>query len=285
MDKNRKSGLRIYGIDFTSTPSNRKPITQAECLFDGQELRLIGLEEWDSFAPFEALLEAEGPWLAAMDFPFGLPTEFVAGVGWGAQWSDYILQLAAYSKEEYKAFLKRYKATRPSGQKDLKRLIDKKTRAVSPLNITHPPVGLMLFEGAPRLLRSNASIIPMRPIAEADRIIVEAYPALVAERWIGSRGYKDTRPDKRLQCRVQRRCLIKELLSRVAQDYYGFRISMAGTKPKKRMIEDIPGDLLDAFLGAVQGAWAWTQRQAGFGIPKDCDPSEGWIADPMVGSL
>ncbi len=274
--------MRIYGLDFTSTPSKRKPITRAQCLLDEEELRLLGLEEWHSFAPFEALLETEGPWLAAMDFPFGLPSEFVAGVGWGARWSDYILHLTTYSKEEYKACLKRYKATRPRGQKDLKRLIDKKARAISPLNITHPPVGLMLFEGAPRLLRSNASIIPMRPLTNADRIIVEGYPALVAEQWIKGRGYKGTRPSERAQCRLRRARLVKALTQGEAQDHYGFRIAIAGTRLRKQMIEDSQGDLVDAFLCAIQGAWAWSRRRAGFGIPEYCDLNEGWITDPAV---
>lgn len=274
--------MRIYGLDFTSTPSNRKPIIRAECLLDGQELKLIGLEEWYSFAPFEVLLERQGSWLAAMDFPFGLPSEFVRGVGWGAQWSDYILHLTTYCKEEYKACLKRYKATRPNGQKDLKRPIDKKARSISPLNLTHPPVGLMLFEGAPRLLRSTASIIPMRPITNENRLIVEGYPALVAEQWIKGRGYKGTRPSARVQCRVRRARLLKELTQGEAQDHYGFRISIAEIKLKKQMIEDIQGDLLDAFLCAIQGAWAWSKRGAGFGIPEYCDPNEGWITDPAV---
>lgn len=39
---------------------------------------------------------------------------------------------------------------------------------------------------------------------------------------------------------------------------------------------------LDALLCAIQAAWAWTQRDQGFGLPKHVDPLEGWIADPHV---
>jgi hypothetical protein len=181
--------MLIYGIDLTSSPAKTKPITVAECLLAGEGLKLITLLEWTCFEPFERLLETPGPWIAAMDFPFGLPTEFVSQIGWAAQWSDYVARLAIYCKEEYKTLLSTFKATRPGGQKDLKRLIDKQVRSISPLNITRPPVGLMFFEGAPRLLRSKVSILPMRPISNADRFVVEGYPALVAEQWIGSRSY------------------------------------------------------------------------------------------------
>ena len=43
-------------------------------------------------------------------------------------------------------------------------------------------------------------------------------------------------------------------------------------------ITDPTGDKLDAFLGAVQAAWASTQPE--YGIPPDVNPLEGWIIDP-----
>ena len=48
------------------------------------------------------------------------------------------------------------------------------------------------------------------------------------------------------------------------------------------LADDPTGDRLDAFLCAVQAAWAWTHRASGYGAPPDLDPLEGWIADPVV---
>jgi hypothetical protein len=48
-------------------------------------------------------------------------------------------------------------------------------------------------------------------------------------------------------------------------------------------LADDPGaDHLDALLCAVQAAWAWRCRDAGYGLPADLDPLEGWITDPAL---
>lgn len=49
------------------------------------------------------------------------------------------------------------------------------------------------------------------------------------------------------------------------------------------LAEDPSGDRLDALLCAIQAAWAWTQREKGFGIPDSMDFPEGAIADPIGG--
>ena len=41
---------------------------------------------------------------------------------------------------------------------------------------------------------------------------------------------------------------------------------------------DASGDTLDAVLCALQAAWAWQRRDAGFGEPPQMDALEGWIA-------
>jgi hypothetical protein len=33
---------------------------------------------------------------------------------------------------------------------------------------------------------------------------------------------------------------------------------------------------------SIQTAWAWAQRENGFGAPHNLDSLEGWIADPNV---
>ncbi len=40
--------------------------------------------------------------------------------------------------------------------------------------------------------------------------------------------------------------------------------------------------MLDALLCALQAAWAYTQRERGYGISSACDPLEGCIVDPQL---
>ncbi|MGE0236420.1 hypothetical protein [Methylocystis sp.] len=53
--------MRVYGIDFTSTPSRRKPLTCLACTFDDRLLRTETLEEWQDFSEFERALKRPGP--------------------------------------------------------------------------------------------------------------------------------------------------------------------------------------------------------------------------------
>jgi hypothetical protein len=75
---------QIIGVDFTSTPSRRKPVTVAR----GRRLRgllqLDAVEPCADWATFGAVLARPGPWLGAFDFLFGLPRAFVDALALGA---------------------------------------------------------------------------------------------------------------------------------------------------------------------------------------------------------
>ena len=68
-----RSSMKILGIDFTSRPSRRKPITCIHCTLDDSALRTQSFEEWPSYERFEAALAKPGPWIAGIDFPFARP--------------------------------------------------------------------------------------------------------------------------------------------------------------------------------------------------------------------
>ena len=70
--------FRVYGLDFTSVPSPRKPITKAECLFEKNCLSVRRIEPLSGFSEFEAFLDTEGEWIAGIDFPFGQPRKLIA---------------------------------------------------------------------------------------------------------------------------------------------------------------------------------------------------------------
>src|SRR5215207_940572 len=78
--------MRIYGLDFTSTPSRRKPLVALLCTLEDDVLRVEGSEEITDFAGFEDFLGRPGPWVCGMDFPFGQPRSLVAALGWPGSW-------------------------------------------------------------------------------------------------------------------------------------------------------------------------------------------------------
>jgi hypothetical protein len=114
-----------------------------------------------------------------------------------------------------------------------------------------------------------------RPGIDPTRIVVEAYPGILARRLIGRRPYKNDTRSKQTAARAQaRQDLFQALSNGAAQSLYGLRISAPAT-----LVQDPGGDALDALLCAIQAAWAWNRRDHGFGAPGDLDPQEGWIAD------
>ena len=269
--------MTIYGIDFTSRPSRRKPITCLECRFDGGRLKAGELTEWRDFTGFETALRRPGPWIAGIDFPFGQSRTFIENIGWPDTWADYVDHAAELGRKGFRAALDGYRATRAPGDKEHRRATDRATGAISPQKLYGTPVGLMFFEGAPRLRKTGVRI-PGLQDGDPERLVVEAYPGALARRLIGKESYKqDARSKQTAQRDAARKRLLELILDgEQTQSIYGLKVeadpSLAG---------DPSGDRLDALLCAVQAAWAWTQREQGFGMPAAIDPLEGAIADPI----
>lgn len=74
--------MKLYGIDFTSRPRRRKPITCLECTLTDDRLQAGELTTWEDFAGFEAALRRPGPWIAGIDFPFGQARRFIETISW-----------------------------------------------------------------------------------------------------------------------------------------------------------------------------------------------------------
>jgi hypothetical protein len=271
--------MHILGVDFTSAPSARKPITCAVCELDGTLLRLGDLRPVPDFAAFERLLCEPGPWLGGFDFPFGLPRQVVRALGWPEQWAEYMLHIRSLGKPGFEAALSAYKAARPSGQKEPPRATDIPARSRSSLKLFNPPVAKMLFQGAPRLLEAGLSILPCHP-GGATRVALETYPALLTRALASGRPYKhDDRRRQTLEQHEARRAIVEALRGPALHERYGLHLHLAGAQAES-LCANPSGDQLDALLCAVQAAWAYRHRDAGYGIPADCDPLEGWIVDP-----
>ncbi len=264
----------VYGLDFTSAPRPRKPITCAVCTFDGAALCLDRVDTLDSFVQFEALLQRPGPWIAGFDFPFGQPAALIDALGWGDTWAAYVGHIAQLGKQAFEEAIAAFRAARPPGEKHLLRRTDLHAQAVSPMMLHGVPVGKMFFQGAPRLLHAGLHVVPCHPTGDG-RVALEAYPALVARRWTRGRSYKsDTRRKQTAAHRDARQAIVAGLRA-ACRAHYGFALALSDTQAAA-LVDDPRGDTLDAVSCAVQAAWASTQPA--YGVPPDADPREGWIA-------
>jgi len=275
--------MQIYGLDFTSAPRRGKPITCAVATLIEKALHVEGLVAFECFDTFENFLVTPGPWMAGMDFPFGQPKKLRRNLSWPERWDEIARLVGDMSLAEFERLLADYRDARVAGDKHHRRDTDVLAHSQSPMTLYGVPVAKMFFKGAPLLERSKANIIPCRPLNK-DRYVVEAYPALVARRYIGTRKYKS---DNRRQQTAKREDARRELLDilqgpRLEEDF-GLTLDLPGGLAEE-FIADASADRLDALLCAIQTAWSWTLRDENYGMPVDVDPAEGWIMDPGLRS-
>jgi hypothetical protein len=269
--------MRVLGIDFTSAPNRSKPLTCLNCTFDGHALRAGALEEWPDFSGFEETLRRPGPWIAGMDFSFGQSRKFIETIGWPTDWHRYVSHTRSLGRADFRDALNSYRQSRPKGDKEHRRQTDIAAGSVSPQKLYGVPVALMFFEGAPRLVQSGVTI-PHLQAGDPSRVVVEAYPGVLARRVINGRSYKqDSKKKQTPEQRTARYDLLKGLSEEGIEDLYGIKIDAPDI-----LCEDPRGDHLDALLCAIQAAWAWWCREKGYGAPASVDPLEGWIADPNL---
>lgn len=268
--------MRIYGLDFTSAPSKRKPITCATCTFEGEVLKLEQGETFTSFTEFEMFLQRDGPWVAGIDAPFAQPRQLIEDLGWPQPWAAYAAHIGALGKDGFVMAVRAYKSGRPKGDKEHKRQVDVLAGAISPMKFSFVPVGRMFFQLAPRLAQTELNIPLLSPTNDS-RTVVEAYPALITRPC----SYKHDHPRKQTPEHLgARQTIIQKLES---EPFQATHVKTALSKAQKETLADDPkADVLDAFLCAVQAAWAYTQRHRNYGIPAGADPLEGWIADPTL---
>lgn len=271
--------MKIYGVDFTSSPSKTKPIVCAECELTQDTLRLLCFRYLTTFEDFESLLETPVPWCCGIDAPFSQPRKLIEDLELPLEWQSYVQTFAAMGRDGFVDCLNSYRAKQPVGQKEHLREVDKHAKAISPMKLYGVPVGKMFFELAPRLARTSLNIPVLRPTSDG-RTVLEVYPSLVARALIGKQSYKsDTKEQQTKEREEARATLIKRLEAQTLLVEYGVRVKLE-PKQKKLLIDDAKGDTLDALLAAIQTAWAFNQKD--FGFPDVVDGLEGWMASPLA---
>jgi Protein of unknown function (DUF429) len=269
---NQRMSLQLLGIDFTSAPTRRKPITVARGTLAGSRLALKRVDELSDFESFDALLRESGPWLGAFDFPFGLPRELIETLDWPREWLALMRHYAALPRATIREQFAMFCAARPVGRKFAHRACDGPAGSSPSMKWVNPPVAYMLHAGVPRLIDAGVHL-PALHDGDAARVALEAYPGLLARELIGSRSYKS---DDKAKQTPERLIARKDMLEALEQgkSRLGIRVAMSHAQ-RDALAADAGGDRLDALLCLVQAAWASTR--AGHGLPQNIDPLEGWI--------
>lgn len=308
--------MRIYGLDFSSNPSKSKRLTLADCKLESGTLSVCKLEELNTttegdYSKFCDWLAGkggyEGEWIAGIDFPFGMPLEAIERFGWlksgTPSWETYVKALYKDVKNDLEKFRERIESWKKSGKTGnekrvfLLRHTDKLSgfagsNPSSPMKVHHycnPPVGRMFFQGANRLCESGVCIQPVRR-NNCARVVVEAYPRLVADKFIPGGKYKEGN-----NLSASREAIISGLAK---ENEYQVLVKFDNSKDRQACIDDEQGDKLDSVLSSVQAAWAYLseQKEAGkpertqfYGVPvfsvscmNQIVDLEGWIADPLL---
>ncbi len=271
----------VVGIDFTSAPRTRKPITAAvghvdrrrgRAVYQLEDVRLL-----ESFAAFETFLRTPGPWLGGFDLPFGQPRALVEHEGWPTTWPELVRFYCSRPRPELRDTFRRWCAARPAGAKFAWRRADKPAGSSPAMRWAHPPVAWMMHAGIGRMLDAGltfpAHAYPARPRAATARVALEAYPGFTV-RHVCRLPYKSDDPAGRTRERARRR---RGIVTALVAGNAGLDVRLnVSAGWARRLVADAAGDLLDAVICALQAAHA--AARPCYGLPPDLDPLEGWIA-------
>jgi hypothetical protein len=272
----------LWGCDFSSSPSRRKPVVLACGELRGAVVVLQSIETLPTLDAFSAALHRPGPWVGAFDLPFGLPRELVAALGWPMPWQACMSHYAALSRDDIRERFAAFCAARAPGHKLAHRATDGPAGSSPSMKWVNPPVAFMLHAGVPRLLEAGVSLPGLCP-GDPRRVALEAYPGLLAREVLARRSYKADDVARQTPERwLARRELLESLVRGTQVDgsplRSGLRLRLKDNLADT-LLQDARGDALDATLCLMQAGWALTQHKAGhpqWGLPV-FDPLEGWI--------
>ena len=267
----------LIGCDFSSSPTRRKPIMLALGQRQGARVQLIALQRFDSRAAFGQWLAQPGDWVGGFDLPFGLPRELVQTLGWPLQWFDCMAHYRSLSREQIRDAFAGFCNARPVGGKFAHRATDGPAGSSPSMKWVNPPVAYMLHAGVPLLLDAGVHL-PGLHAGDPRRVVLEAYPGLLAREVLQRRSYKSDDRSKHTPDRlIARKDLVNAL--EIGQTRLGLRLKLSHAQ-RDALVDDASGDSLDAVLCLLQAAWAQQRHAEGdalYGLPPWLDPLEGWI--------
>lgn len=266
--------MKILGVDFSSAPKRRKPITAAIGRYSAEVLSIERIDRLETLDAFERLLRLPGPWVGGFDFPFGLPREAVVALALPTEWRAMTLECLRRGKAEFKRRLDEYRESRARGEKYAKRAGDSASGAHPAVKLVNPPVGLMFFEGSPRLAAANLTV-PRLARGDPARVALEAYPGMLVRRHLNIRdSYKNDQKSKQTRAqRIARREIVDAIKRGLPHD---IRVKFSSVL-ERELLDDGSGDSLDAVICALQASWGHRRGAPGYGLPEHVDPVEGWI--------
>lgn len=270
----------VIGVDFTSAPRPRKPLAVAVGRLVGglraAAYRLEAIRELDSLAHFADLLREPGDWLGGFDLPFGQPRTLIEHERWPTDWREFVRFYCDQPRESLRDVFRRWCAGRPAGDKFAWRKADKPAGSSPAMRWTNPPVAWMMHAGIGRMLDAGLAFPAHRVAGHGEarrRIALEAYPGFTA-RQVCRRSYKSDTPALQTpERRSNRRMILESLVAGTAGLDVRLEVPPALAR---RMLADGAGDLLDAAICSLQAAHASLRPR--YGLPRDLDPLEGWIA-------
>jgi hypothetical protein len=278
----------VFGVDFSSAPSSKKPITAAvgQLVTTQHQAAIYKMQRvipLHSFSEFHDFLHQPGPWLAGFDLPFSLPRPLIEHYGWPSEWPEFIDWYGNQSRESLRQAFKEFCNARPVGQKYVYRKTDRPAGSSPAMRWTNPPVAWMLHAGAPMLKAAGlflpglykraAGAVGAAGAAGAQRVGLEAYPGFTARK-VTRASYKS---DDKTKHTAERQAARQEILAALCQGTAGLSVRLQITPHwKAKLVGDGSGDLMDAAICALQAAHA--ALLPNFGFPQDLDTLEGWIA-------
>jgi hypothetical protein len=276
----RRRGRVVIGIDFTSAPRARKPLTVAVGRLvetaGGAAYRLDEIRELSTLAAFDALLREPGDWLGGFDLPFGQPRTLIEHEGWPTDWPEFVRFYCGQPRESLRDVFRRWCGDRPAGDKFAWRQADRPAGSSPAMRWTNPPVAWMMHAGIGRMLAAGLAFPAHRVAGRGParrRIALEAYPGFTA-RQACKKSYKSDTPAMQTpERRANRRTILAALVAGAAGLDVRLEVPPAIAR---RMLADGAGDLLDAAICGLQAAHASLLPR--YGLPRDLDPLEGWIA-------
>jgi hypothetical protein len=261
------ANIALRGVDFSSSPTRRKPIVLAQ----GRLLQPTGagsvpavelheLRRLESLDAYADTLTEPGPWVGAFDFPFSLPRELIETLGWPTNWPALMHHYRSLARHEIREHFAAFCNARPAGSKFAHRACDLPAGSSPSMKWVNPPVAFMLHAGVGPLIDA-ACDLPGLHSGDPTRVALEAYPGLLAREVLGRRSYKADDTAKQDETRRRARIEVLDALQ-VGHTRLSLRLQISPAQ-QAELIDEPQGDLLDAVLCLMQAGWA--SQRTGWG--------------------